>query len=105
MRLLLINFEMDPSSKVLAWQLRVAEELAARCEQVVVLTHLLDDDVELPANLRAVVFPRLPQRAPWRWIGGRALLNAFVWRVCRKYRLNVCFIHMNMEWAYRLYPT
>src|SRR5438132_1688424 len=79
MRLLVINFEMDPASQVLAWQLHVASELASKCEKVVILTHRVAEFV-CPSNMTVCVFPTLLQRAPLRWLGGNWWMNIFVWQ-------------------------
>jgi glycosyltransferase involved in cell wall biosynthesis len=101
---LLINFVMDPASPVLAWQLTVARELARFCNRVVVLTHRAAA-TDLPPNMKVVVFPNLIQRAPFRWAGGRWWINVMVFRLCRREAIDAVFIHMNMEWAYRLRPS
>lgn len=103
MRLLLINYEMDAESPVLAWQLRVAQELARRCELVVVLTEKQGRG-DLPGNLKVVTVPRLLHRFPWRWLKFKWLMNLPVWQLCRRHRLDAVFLHMHHEWAYRLYP-
>ena len=36
---LVVNFEMDPHSPVLAWQVNVVAALSQRCSKVLVLTH------------------------------------------------------------------
>lgn len=104
MRLLLITFEIDPSSRVLAWQQAVALKLSQKCERVVVLTHRLHGFI-VPDNMQVHVFPRWPQRAPWRWVGGRWWMNILVLKICVRERIQVCFIHMNMPWTYRLAPA
>lgn len=104
MRLLIINFEMDPNSKVLAWQLAVALELAKLCEQVVVLTNRTGS-FQKPDNMSVYQFPRPLFRAPLRWLGGKWWVNVLVWILCKKYGISACFIHMNVEWCYRLAPV
>lgn len=104
MRLLIINFEMDPDSKVLAWQLSVALDLANLCEQVVVLTNR-SGDFSCPANMSVYRFPKILFRAPLRWLGGKWWMNLFVLYLCKRYAIKACFIHMNMEWGYRLAPV
>ena len=104
LRLLLVTFEMDADSQVLAWQTALAAELAPHCERLVVLTHRIGR-VELPNNVAVHLFALAPQRAPWRWIGGRWALNAQVWRVCRSERITTSLVHMNYQWTYRLYPS
>lgn len=104
MRLLIINFEMDPRSKVLAWQLSVALDLATLCEHVVVLTNHIGN-FEYPKNMDVYLFPKMLFRLPFRWLGGKWWVNFFVWYLCRKYVVDACFIHMHMEWCYRLAPA
>ena len=94
---------MDPSSAVLAWQLTVACDLAKLCDRLVVITHRAAP-IELPPNMTVLSFPNRWLRAPLRWFGGRWWLNAWVFAVCRREAVNAVFIHMNMEWAYRLKP-
>jgi glycosyltransferase involved in cell wall biosynthesis len=104
MRLLIINFEMDPSSAVLAWQFSVALQLADYCEKVVVLTNRAVN-YSWPANMSVYVFPKILFRAPLRWLGGKWWVNLLVWWLCKKHAIETCFIHMNMEWGYRLWPV
>jgi len=104
MKLLLITFELDPGSQVLAWQLQVALELAKLCKSVVVLTHKAAH-TSSPENMRVYVFPPLLLRAPLRWFGGKWLMNLYVWRLCRRHHVNACFIHMNMAWGFYLAPV
>jgi glycosyltransferase involved in cell wall biosynthesis len=101
LRVLLINFELDTQSKVLAWQHSVARELAAGCERLVVMTESGNGD-GLPSNVTVHRVPLLLQRAPLRWLGGRwlMLLPCVSWVI--RERFDVCFIHMNMSWACRL---
>lgn len=104
MRLLLINYEMDPESRVLAWQLSVATELAKQCERVVVLTNKIGS-INKPENMYVYRFPRLLFRAPLRWVGGKWYVNFYVYFICRKHSLDVSFVHMNLEWVYKLSPV
>lgn len=103
LRVLLVNFEMDDGSAVLAWQARVARELAARCERVVVLTEKLGEHVGAP-NLVVEQVATRPMGVPWR-VGGKWFANPRVWQLCREHRIDVCFVHMAHEWAYRLAPA
>jgi glycosyltransferase involved in cell wall biosynthesis len=103
-RLLLITFEIDAASPVLAWQAGVAAELAKHCDQIVVVTHRIGV-FQRPDNADVYCFPAFLQRAPWRWLGSRYLTNVFIWKLWKRHRFDGVFIHMNMEWAYRLYPT
>lgn len=95
---------MDPDSKVLAWQLSVAIELAKLCDQVIVLTNRVAN-FQCPTNMTVHLFPKVLYRAPIRWLGGLWWINFFVWYLCKKYKIKACFIHMNMEWSYRLAPV
>lgn len=104
MRLLLITFELDTHSPALAWQARVAAELGRLCDRVVVLTHRVGA-FEPQRNVIVVTLPRILQRAPARWVGGRWLINVLVWRLWQQHRFEAAFVHMNMEWAYRLAPA
>ena len=103
LRVLLVNFEMDPHSPVLAWQWKVAERLAARCERVVVLT---ERAAEIPGGFPATVcvIPRL-LTGPLRVLGAKWLVNLLAFHLLARHRLNVGFVHMSMEWAYRLAPA
>lgn len=98
-----MNFEMDEDSAVLAWQASVATRLAASCETVEVLTER-SGRVSVPGNMHVETIPRRPMGIPKRY-GGSWLLNAQAIRLCRRYRIQVCFVHMAMEWAYHLYPA
>jgi glycosyltransferase involved in cell wall biosynthesis len=101
-KLLLINFAMDPNSPVLAWQHSVARQLAARCERLVVLTERTAD-LELPANVEVHRVPRI-LTTPLRLLGVRWLMNVPVWWWCARERFDAVFVHMNADWVYRLAP-
>lgn len=103
MNLLLINFEMDPESQVLSWQYRLASALSESFERIIVLTEN-SARCELPGNVEVHTVPRLFIRAPLRLLGAKWLMIIPVFFWCLKHRFSACFIHMNMEWAYRLYP-
>ncbi len=105
LRLLLVTFEMNPASHVLAWQFRVAEELSSHVERLVVFTHLKDPDAPVPCNVEILLFPLWLLKAPLRWVGGPWLANFYVWWLCFRNRLNVSYFHMNIEWCYRLAPA
>ncbi len=49
--------------------------------------------------------PLILSRFPLRLFGLRWLANLLAWKVCRKHRIDRCFVHMSMEWVYRLKPT
>ncbi|MGA1844464.1 MAG: glycosyltransferase family 4 protein [bacterium] len=102
MNLLLVNFVTDELHGVLAWQARVVKELAARCSALVVFTSRVGT-FDTPSNVSIYQVPRRPIGVPHRF-GGRWLLNWSVCRLCRRHRIDAVFIHMDMEWSYRLYP-
>jgi glycosyltransferase involved in cell wall biosynthesis len=102
-RVLIVNYEMDDDSPVLAWQARVARELAGQVEKVVVLTERIGRRGGAP-NMVVELFGRLPLGLPRR-LGLPALYNFRVARLCRDHRIDVCFIHMASDWAYYLYPA
>ena len=102
MRILLINFVMDRTSPVLAWQHSVALQLAGKCERLVVLTERIGE-CELPDNVDVHRVPRI-LTTPLRMLGARWLMNIPVWRWCARERFDAVFIHMNADWAYRLAP-
>jgi glycosyltransferase involved in cell wall biosynthesis len=103
-RLFLVNFEVRRDSRALAWQRQVLCALAARCEQVIVLTEA-GDATGLPENVEFHRVPFLLQKAPLRWFGARSLMLPLCARWIRRARIDVCFVHMNMPWAWRLGPT
>lgn len=103
MRLLLINFEMDDHSGVLAWQASMARALAARCESVWALTDRLGRFEGAP-NLEVGRLEYRPFGVPWR-LGGWLLSQARIARECRRRGIDRCFIHMNHPWGYRLQPA
>ena len=102
MKVLLVNFVMDQTSPVLAWQQGVATRLAARCERVVVLTERVVPS-PLPANVEVHRVPRI-LTTPLRLLGVRWLMNIPVWRWCARERFDAVFVHMNADWVYRLAP-
>jgi len=104
MRLLLVNFVMDRRSPVLAWQERVAVELARRCERVVVLTEQLGAHTSCE-NLEVHVVPAAYCRLPLRWLRAKWLMAGAVRAWCRRERFDACFVHMNASWVYRLWPV
>jgi glycosyltransferase involved in cell wall biosynthesis len=103
MRLLVINYEMDEDSGVLAWQARVAWELAQRCDFVAVLTEKMGR-FRTAANMHVELFESRPLGLSRRF-GGALLLNQQVYQLCRRHQIDLCFIHMAADWAYYLYPT
>lgn len=103
MRLLIVNFELDEASPVLAWQARVACELARHCEKVAVVTERVGR-FQAPENLEVLQLPLRPFGVPRR-LGGAYLANLPVYRLCRRLQIDACFCHMAHEWTYRLKPT
>jgi glycosyltransferase involved in cell wall biosynthesis len=103
LRLLLVNFEMDPHSQVLSWQYRIAVELASHCERVVVVTERWVPRA-LPSHVEVHAVPRLFQKLPLRLFGVKWLMNLPLALWCFRHRFHVCFVHMSMEWTYRLSP-
>jgi glycosyltransferase involved in cell wall biosynthesis len=101
-RVLLVNFEMDEDSGVLAWQASVARELAERCELVAVLTRRVGRLTASPKVLVETMPPRrgVADLARWAW-----RLNAQVFRLCRRHRIDACFVHMAMDFSYLLWPS
>lgn len=100
MRLLVINFAMDRTSPVLAWQEKVTYELAATVRRVVVLTESAGEFRPAP-NMEVRVIPRILRRAPLRWFKAKWLMLPYVYALCRREKFDACFIHMAHEWAYR----
>ena len=103
MRVLLINFEMDLDSPVLAWQARVAKALAPHCTSLHVLTEKIGRYDAAP-NMTVDLIPHWPMGVPKR-LGGGLLVNWQLAKLLKKYPCDVCFIHMAHTWAYRLWPT
>jgi glycosyltransferase involved in cell wall biosynthesis len=103
LRLLVVNFQMDERSPVLAWQQAVARELARRCAHVTVLTE--HAGTYAPAtNLDVRTVPRRFCRAPLRWLGAKWLPALPFAELARRGRFDACFVHMNHEWVARLWP-
>ena len=103
MRLMIVNYSMDEDSNVLAWQASVVRELAKHCEKVVVLTEQIGRFTP-PENVTIHLIPRRPWGIP-KILGSRLLMNFTVSRLVREHQIDACFIHMAMEWTYRLFPT
>jgi glycosyltransferase involved in cell wall biosynthesis len=101
MRLLVVNFEMNEASVVLAWQVRVVRELAALCEHVAVLTDRLEPHTA-PDNVTVEQFAR-PAFPPL--LARRLAALAQTWRVCRAHRVQAVFVHMAHRRAFLLYPV
>ncbi len=103
MRILLINFEMDTNSPVVPWQARVATALADRATSVHVLTEKIGAYEQRP-NMTVDLIPHWPWGLPKR-LGGGWLVNWQLFWLLRKYKCDVCFIHMAQVWSYRLWLT
>ncbi|MDO8559766.1 MAG: glycosyltransferase [bacterium] len=103
LRLLVVNFEMDECSPVLAWQAGVVNALAQRCAQVLVLTERIGE-YRAPANVSVQRLNVRPAGIPYR-VGGCLIVLWQCFSLMRAHRVNACFIHMNHPWAYRLYPA
>lgn len=102
MRILIINYVMDENSGVLAWQAGVARRIALLSEFVLVLTDRIG--TYMPAeNMIVEQLPRRPIGVPRR-AGGAWLMNLPVYKLCRRFRIDVCFVHMAMGWTYLLSP-
>lgn len=104
MNILVVNFEMDIESPVLSWQHQVVNELAKHFSNVIVLTSRIGK-VNLQSNVTLYKTPTILSRFPVRYFGTRWLANILAWKVCKKHNIHKCFIHMAMEWVYRLKPT
>lgn len=98
--LLVITYVLDEDHPVLAWQLRVVEELAARVPRVTVLTERRGRG-ELPDNVRVLLLPHRPYRVPRR-LGGAWLAAPRVLVQLRDDPPDAVFVHMASEWVYRL---
>ncbi|MEO6095945.1 MAG: glycosyltransferase family 4 protein [Fibrobacteria bacterium] len=103
MKLLIINFEMDDHSGVLAWQASLARALAARCESVWVLTERIGSFAPA-SNLSVDRLDYRPFGIPYR-AGGWLLAQWRIARECKRRGIDRCFIHMNHPWGYRLQPV
>ena len=103
MRLLIVNYELNEASNVLAWQISIVQQLAKYCEHIVVLTERLGE-FETPPNVTVYLIPRRPWGIP-KILGSLWLLNFTVAKLIRRHGINACFIHMAMEWTYRLFPV
>lgn len=103
MRVLIINYEMNEDAGVLAWQARVAREFARACEFVAILTERVGRFEPLP-NMHVETFADRPLGLPRRF-GVALLLNRQAFHLCRRYRIEACFVHMASDWAFYLYPT
>jgi glycosyltransferase involved in cell wall biosynthesis len=100
-RLLVVNYEMDDASPVLAWQARVVRDLAARCEQVVVLTERAGD-CAVPDNVYVTEMNRQPGV---KWIGWRWRANRQAYHLCREHRIQVALVHMAARYTVDLSPA
>jgi glycosyltransferase involved in cell wall biosynthesis len=101
MRLLVVNYEMDDDSAVLAWQGRIARQLAKRCDRVVVLTERLGRLDAVPSNLIVESMATFSRRVP-RHLLGWAKVGLQVRQLCQEHDIQLCFVHMAHPWVYRL---
>lgn len=101
MRLLIVNYELDDLSPVLAWQAQVTRALAETCEQVVVLTGR-KGQYTLPDN---VYVEQLKVDHTRSRINRYIDLNRQALRVCRAFGIQAAFVHMAHRYAYWLYPA
>lgn len=104
MRLLVVNFEMDRLSRTMPWSQQVVDLLARSCEVVAVLTSRVGR-YDPPANVHVEVlpFPRL-MAVPGLRLAVVGLANLQALRLARRYRAEVCFVHMAVNWVYYLRP-
>ena len=102
LRLLVINYEMDDTSPVLAWQASIARELAKLCATVVVLTERQGRFHSLP-NLVVKEIRHDPRPLQVEQ-GFPGIARSDIFQYCQRNQFNACFIHMAHKWAYRLYP-
>jgi glycosyltransferase involved in cell wall biosynthesis len=103
MRLLLINYELDENSGVLAWQADVVRALAKRCQYILILTQK-QGVFSAPPNVDVLPVPVRPFGIPQRF-GGRWLMNWEVARLCRLHKIQACFVHMAADWVFILAPV
>ena len=102
-RLLFICFELDRNSAVLSWQEKLAGKLSTKTDFTLVMTQKAGT-YELPENTLVYEVPARPYGIPARF-GGYWLINYKIYKLCKKYNINCCFIHMAHEWAIRLFPV
>jgi glycosyltransferase involved in cell wall biosynthesis len=103
LRILVVNFEMDERSPVLAWQQAVARALAERCAHVTVLTEHAGAYEGAP-NLDVRAVPRSLCRRPLGGLGAKWLAALPIASLARRGEIDACFVHMNHEWVARLWP-
>jgi glycosyltransferase involved in cell wall biosynthesis len=102
--ILIINYEMNSDSYVLAWQERLVSELSKSYKRIIVITEK-QGNYKISNNVKVYSFPRLLHRTPLRQMQLRLLLNIPVFILLKKYHISACFIHMNHNWSYRLFPV
>lgn len=103
MRLLLINYEMDSESPILAYQECVARKLAEKSEFVFVLTGKTGRYQQMQ-NMQVNLLPKKPFGVSRR-VGGGLLLNPYVYQIIKRHRIDACFVHMAHDWVYELAPA
>jgi glycosyltransferase involved in cell wall biosynthesis len=102
LRVLVINFTLDRQSPVLAWQAGVVAELAKRVQRVHVFTEWLGD-FEAPEGVTLDAMPHRPLGVPRR-LGAAWLMLPRIMSAVRRFRPDVCFVHMAHKWCYRIGP-
>jgi glycosyltransferase involved in cell wall biosynthesis len=103
LRVLVINFTLDDDSPVLPWQSAIARSLARRVGAVHVFTEWLGAFPNDQANLTFDAMPHWPFGVP-RSLGSRWLMIPKLMATIRRFKPDVCFIHMAHEWSYRIGP-
>lgn len=103
MRILLINYEMNEESPVLAASVALVNELAPRVESLTVLTEKIGK-YKLISNLYVEEIPRRPFGIP-KSLGGGCLAIFQLYKLLQKHPCDVCYIHMAHKWAYRFWPV
>jgi glycosyltransferase involved in cell wall biosynthesis len=99
MNLLIVNYEMDDSSPVLAWQASVARRLASAFNKVVVFTERIGTHTLL-SNMEVFA---LPYRRSTTSLNFNPASSSF-FSLLDCHNINVCFIHMAHRWSYTLFP-
>lgn len=102
LRVLVINFTLDRQSPVLAWQASVVVKLAERVDSVHVFTEWLGD-FDAPEGVTLDAMPHRPLGVPRR-LGAAWLMVPRIVAAVRRFRPDVCFVHMAHQWCYRIGP-
>lgn len=104
MRLLLVTFVLDDLHPSLSWQAHLVRELAAKVEQLTVLTSRVGELIAIPDNVEIIVPPQRPLGIPQRYCG-RWAYGIELYGICKARRIDAVFIHMAKDWAYQLKPA